>query len=146
MIKMSQDNVDILNSIYKNSKMASECIRHVSSACQNSQFKEYIEKQGCRYEQNCAKIADEIRSQNGRVEDVPSYEKIMAKMGIDMKTMFDKNDRKAAELMYNGTNMGIVDIARTVNRAKDADQQVLDEAERLLSAEEQYADGLKRFL
>ena len=48
--------------------------------------------------------------------------------------------------MYNGTNMGIVDIARTVNRAKDADQQVLDEAERLLSAEEQYADGLKRFL
>ena len=70
----------------------------------------------------------------------------MAKMGIDMKTMFDKNDRKAAELMYNGTNMGIVDIARTVNRAKDADQQVLDEAERLLSAEEQYADGLKRFL
>ena len=70
----------------------------------------------------------------------------MAKMVFDLKTIFYKNDRKAAELMYNGTNMGIVDIARTVNRAKDADQQVLDEAERLLSAEEQYADGLKRFL
>lgn len=143
---MSQDNVDILNSIYKNSKMASECIRHVSSTCKNSGFKEYIEKQGRQYEHNCAEIAEEIRSQNGKVEDVPTYEKFMAKMGIDMKTMLDKSDSKAAELMYNGTNMGIVDIARTVNKARNADQKTLDKAEKLLSAEEQYADGLKRFL
>lgn len=143
---MSQDNIDILNSIYKNSRMASECIREVCAQCENGEFKDYIEAQGHRYEQNCNKIAEEIHSEHGEIESVPKYSEFMAKMGIDMKTMFDKSSNKAAELMYNGTNMGIVDIARTVNHAKKADQQILDEAEHLLSAEERYADGLKRFL
>ena len=49
-------------------------------------------------------------------------------------------------MMYNGTNMGIIDIAETVNHSENAGEETLKKAERLLSREEQYADGLKRFL
>ena len=50
------------------------------------------------------------------------------------------------ECYGNVTNMGIEDIAETVNHAAEATEKTVSEAKQLLSAEERYADGLKRFL
>ena len=67
-------------------------------------------------------------------------------MGIFMKTAFDRRKGHIAELMYDGTNMGIIDIARSVNHSKNASPETIQLAEALMKKEEKYANGLRKFL
>ncbi len=140
------DDLEILNSIYKNSKMASDCIDSVTEKCDNDKLKEYIQKQRKHYDNSCEKVASQIRELGGEPAEPPKSSQAMAEMGITMKTFTDRSCSNIAKIMYNGTNMGIVDISETVNHAKNADERVISQAKQLLSAEERYADGLKGFL
>lgn len=143
---LHKHDIDILNCIYKNSRMASDCIKQVSEKCDSEELREYIDRQQAHYEDTCKSLKSEIESGGGTVEPVPAMENAMAKMGISMKTMMDGSRNNLAKLMYNGTNMGIIDIAETVNHCRSAGEGTLRKAEQLLSCEEKYADGLKKFL
>lgn len=140
------DDLEILNCIYKNSKMAADCIDSVQDKCESKELCDYIAKQRTHYNNSCDKVARQIRELGGTPAEPPKYAQIMADMGITMKTAADRSQNKIAKIMYDGTNMGIVDIAETVNHAVEATEKTVSEAKQLLSAEERYADGLKRFL
>lgn len=141
-----KDDLEILNCIYKNSKMAADSIDSVSEKCDDDKLRGYINKQKEHYNNSCDKVANQIRERGGIPAPPPKAAEFMAEMGIDMKTMMDHSRTNIAKLMYNGTNMGILDISETVNHAHDADENIISQAKELLSAEERYADGLKRFL
>lgn len=143
---LKKHDIDILNCIYKNSRMASDCIKQVSEKCDDGELRSYIDRQQKHYEETCKELKTEIENSGGLVEEVPKMETAMAHMGISMKAFADDSRNNFAKMMYNGTNMGIIDIAETVNHCKNASDETLKKAERLLSREEQYADGLKRFL
>ena len=143
---LHKHDIDILNCIYKNSRMASDCIKQVEEKCNDNEFKSYIHRQQEHYEATCKELKSEIENSGAQVEQIPKMETVMAHMGIGMKTLADDSRSNLAKLMYNGTNMGIVDIAETVNHSHNAGDATLKKAERLLSREEQYADGLKKFL
>ena len=140
------DDLKILNCIYQNSRMAADCIDKVCEKCPDDKLREYISKQRVHYRNSCDKLTKQIRELGTDPEQPPKTDQFMADMGIDMKTMFDDSRTNIAKIMYNGTNMGIVDIAETVNHAVEADEKIISQAKQLLSAEERYADGLKRFL
>lgn len=140
------DDLEILNCIYKNSKMAADCIDSVKDKCESAELSDYIGKQRAHYGNSCDKTAGRIRELGGTPAEPPKYAQMMAEMGIDMKTALNRSQNKIAKIMYDGTNMGIVDIAETVNHATEADEKTIWEAKQLLSAEERYADGLKKFL
>ena len=140
------DDLKILNCIYQNSRMAADCIDKVYEKCPDDKLREYISKQRVHYRNSCDKLTKQIRELGTDPEQPPKTDQFMADMGIDMKTMFDDSRTNIAKIMYNGTNMGIVDIAETVNHATEADDKIISQAKQLLSAEERYADGLKRFL
>ena len=140
------DDLKILNCIYQNSRMAADCIDKVCEKCPDDKLREYISKQRVHYRNSCDKLTKQIRELGTDPEQPPKTDQFMADMGIDMKTMFDDSRTNIAKIMYNGTNMGIVDIAETVNHATEADDKIISQAKQLLSAEERYADGLKRFL
>lgn len=143
---LHQHDIDILNCIYKNSRMASDCIKQVEEKCDEGGFRNYIHRQQEHYEATCKELKNEIENSGAEVEQIPKMETAMAHMGISMKAFADDSQNNFAKMMYNGTNMGIIDIAETVNHSHNAGDETLKKAERLLSREEQYADGLKRFL
>lgn len=143
---LHKHDIEIMNCIYKNSRMASECIKQVSEKCDSAELRDYIDHQQAHYEETCKNLKTEIENGGGEVEPVPAMNTAMAKMGINMKTMMDDSQNNLAKLMYNGTNMGIIDIAETVNHCQNAGENTLRKAEQLLSYEEKYADGLKKFL
>lgn len=143
---LQQHDVDILNSIYKNSRMALDCTRQVNRKCRRQEFGDYLKRQQKHYAENVVSAKKQIEGAGAKVESVPAMQKAMAGMGIFMKTVTDKSTGNLAEIMYNGTNMGIVDIARTVNRSTSASEKTIALAERLLGEEEKYADGLRKFL
>lgn len=140
------DDLAILNNIYQNCKMASECIDGITEKCSDENLKDYIQKQRMHYDNSIDKVSRRIRELGGEPEEPPKMDKMATEMGINMKTAMDGSCQNIAKIMYNGTNMGIVDMAKTINKAKNADEKTVSQAKDLLSAEERYAGGLKEFL
>lgn len=140
------DDLKILNNIYKNCKMASDSINEITAKCNNEKLKEYIQKQRKHYDNSIEKVASRIREYGEEPVEPPMKDKMAAEMGINMKTAMDSSCSNIAKIMYKGTNMGIIDMAETLNKAKNADDKTISQAKQLLSAEECYAGGLKEFM
>jgi len=143
---LERNDIDILNTIYKNSKMAYDCTKQVVSKSNNAELNDYLKRQMRHYANNCIDVKNTLAKDGHTPNPVPAMQQIMAGMGIAMKTMRDHSAENIAELMYNGTNMGIVDIAHSVNHSHNASPDTIRNAETLLGEEEKYADGLKKFL
>ncbi len=143
---LDKNDAEILNTIYKNSRMAYDSTKQVSAKCRDDELNNYLRRQMRHYADNCRSAADELQREGMKVEKVPAMQRAMAQMGIFMKTMRDHSSSNIAELMYDGTNMGIINIARSVNRSHSAAERTVQRAETLLSQEEKYADGLRKFL
>lgn len=143
---LGKNDIEILNTIYKNSRMAYDCTKQVLAKSADTELNDYLKRQMKHYARNCIDVKNTLAKEGHTARPVPAMQSAMAAMGISMKTMRDHTVGNIAELMYNGTNMGIVDIARSVNHSRNASQDTVRNAETLLSEEEKYADGLKKFL
>ena len=65
--------------------------------------------------------------------------------GIEIKTFMDKSNSKTAELLLQGTNMGIIEGRKLLNH-KDADKKVNDLVQKYVDMQEKAVEELKKFL
>ena len=62
-----------------------------------------------------------------------------------MRTIADDTTSKLAEILMQGTNMGIIEGSRLLNQ-KDTDPEVTDILEEYIEMQEQAVEKLKQFL
>ena len=65
--------------------------------------------------------------------------------GIEMKTLMDSTTSKLAELLMQGTNMGIIEGRRLLNQ-KDTDPKVHEIVSEYVEMQESAVEKLKEFL
>ena len=63
-----------------------------------------------------------------------------------MKTLFDNSRNQVAEMMINGSVMGINELTAMKNESSNLDDGVKEHLEKLLTLEESYVEKLKKFL
>ena len=95
------------------------------------------------------KMLEELKKE--RVEyDEPDGSGMMAKMGADMMTaaemMMDDSRSKIAEMMIQGTTMGIVKTIRHLKDYEGDDEKARKLGERLLNVQEENVEKMKAFL
>lgn len=71
--------------------------------------------------------------------------KAMTWYGINMKTLTDHSSSKLAELLLQGTNMGIIEGRRILNN-KELDKQVKNIISEYVTMQEDSVEKLKTFL
>ena len=71
--------------------------------------------------------------------------KVMTWYGIEMKTLTDDSTSKIAELLLQGTNMGIIEGRKLLNH-KDTDKEVEKIAQEYVDMQEDAVEKLKEFL
>ena len=71
--------------------------------------------------------------------------KVMTWYGIEMRTMNDDSTSKFAELLMQGTNMGIIEGRKLLNH-KDTDKEVEKIIEEYVEMQEAAVENLKTFL
>ena len=71
--------------------------------------------------------------------------KVMTWYGIEMKTMLDDSTSKIAELLLQGTNMGIIEGRKLLNH-KHTDEAVNELVEEYVTMQEEAVEKLKKFL
>ena len=134
---MSAD-AEMLNFIYQNSQMGVETLNQLIPMIDNEAFKKRIEAQLKEYEQ-IHEEAKKLLNRHGYDEKgIGALEKIMAYLMIDMKTLMDKSSSHIAEMLIQGSNMGIIDAVKRINQyEKEAEKEVtalMNNVERLKEA------------
>ena len=77
--------------------------------------------------------------------ETSTMNKMMTWYGIEMKTFNDQSTSKIAELLLQGTNMGIIEGRRLLNH-KSSDENINRLVREYVDMQEQAVENLKQFL
>lgn len=139
-------NKEMLNYIYQNSQMGVNTIEQLIKISEDNEFKRYLESQLNEYKEINNKAIDIIKSMGFEEKGVGTLGEISAYMMINMKTLIDKSPSHIAEMMINGSTMGIIQATRALKNHKDADKNIVALMEKLIETEENNFQQLKKFL
>lgn len=145
MIAMYSQN-KLYNALYQNAEMGTSSIRKVFPKVQDSKLKSELRMQLSNYKNQTNQLIGEMRSQNMKPEPVPKMTKIMTSMGIAMNCAKDNSTEHIAEMLIQGTNMGVIKINKALNSSVTASPKLVQEAKLMLSKEQKYIDDLKAYL
>ena len=138
-------DAELLAAIYENASMAADAITNVLPRAQDGKQKLLMEKQLQGYQAAVNEAGKQLKGLSAPVKE-NRLSKLGAKTGILLNTLTDSSPSKLAELMIQGTDMGVVDLTRALNKCPQASQGVKSEAEKLLKQEQNYIDDMKQFL
>lgn len=142
-----KENINALDEINKGACMGMDAIEDILDKVEDGKFKSLLEKQYEFYESikdDITNIYDKYNS-----DDTPHETSVMNKVmtwsGINMKTMTDHSNSNIAELLLQGTNMGIIEGRRILNK-KEINKDVEDIIDKFVKKQEKYVEDLKKFL
>lgn len=138
--------VDVLDELNKGACMGRDAIHFILDKVEDVDLKEELTVQYEKYKE----ISDKIRKLYPEYsEDEPHKTNAMNKMmtwyGIEMRTMNDDSTSKIAELLLEGTNMGIIEGRKLLNH-KDTDKEVEKLIKEYVDMQEDAVEILKTFL
>lgn len=141
-----EHTTEILNCVYRNAKMAQKSTQAVLRRCQNNELYGELCREQDRYKTVASRARRELARRGAAAHEANACVRAMVQSGIAMKTAAHNDTSSLASLMYKGTNNGIIDMQRTLNRTKCASENIRQSAENLLAREQQFCDDLKRYL
>lgn len=140
-------NAELLNFVYENSQMGVKSLRQILDFLKEEDLKLYLKKQLNGYE-GFQQQAKELLQKNGFDEKgLNTFEKVRTYLMINIQTMNDKSASHIAEMLMIGSNMGIIDAIKNVNKYKNsAEKDILALMENLQEFEEKNVEKLKEYL
>ena len=140
------NNRYILNELNKGIKMGMDSIYNVSEKVQDDRFKQDLKYQYDEYNKILNEVNDELTKFDDFPKEINPMQKAMSWMGVEMNTMMDKSNSKIAELMIQGTNMGIIEGVKLLNQNPDADEEVKNVLNKFIKFQENTVEQLKKYL
>ena len=141
-----EENLNVLDELNKGATMGIDAIKYVLEKVEDDEFKNILEKQQKDYEAISSR-AEKIYAKYSTKEphETNAMNKVMTWYGINMKTMMDKSNSKIAELLLQGTNMGIIEGRKLLNN-KNMDKEVHDLLQEFVTMQEDWVEVLKKYL
>ena len=142
----NENEVNVLDELSKGACMGRDAIHFIMDKVEDEKLKKELDRQYREYKE----ISEEISKIYPEYsEDEPHKTSAMNKMmtwyGIEMKTLIDSSTSKIAELLMQGTNMGIIEGRRLLNQ-KDTNEEINKLVEKYVEVQETAVEKLKPFL
>lgn len=114
-----EENKNALDEINKGCTIGIESINNLIEKVDNKDFVKILSKQKEQYN-NIENKINELYSNYSQNEphEIGPFTKAMNNYMITVKTMADHTDSKIAEILLQGTNMGIIEGERIINNKK----------------------------
>lgn len=139
-------NTNLINALYQNTDMGISSIKKLYPKIKNESLKNEMKEQLSNYNQQKKKYINLMKTNKIHVEKISPFIKIMTSTGIAMNCAKDSSSEHIAEMLIQGTNMGIIKINQAMNRTSQANSRFVDEAQMILKKEQRYIDNLKKYL
>ncbi len=139
-------NVKLLDDAYKNVRMGNHAINCIIEKIQDKQLVQLMKKQN-KFYLDATKRLDVLA---GKIDYKPKDLDVMLKassyVGINMKTLFNKDTSHIAEMLIEGTTMGITTLIKEVKENSRADTNLVEISNEIIANQEQFIESLKKFL
>jgi hypothetical protein len=141
-----ENEVNVLDELNKGACMGMDAIHFILDKIDDKALEDELRNQYNKYK----KISDEICKlypEYSRKEphETSTMNKVMTWYGIEIKTFLDDSTSKIAELLLQGTNMGIIEGRKLLNH-KDTDKNVHRLVQEYVDMQEDAVENLKKFL
>ena len=140
------NDIELLQSVRKTARMGCEGIDDILPITGNETFRKALETQREEYQKICDEADRMLVLKKAEPEDLTAMAKMGSKTMTMMKTMKDDSEEHLAEMMYQGSAMGVTKIIRNMREFIGNDSEVRALAERLLKTEENNMEQMKKFL
>ncbi len=140
------NDIELLQSVRKTARMGCEGIDDILPITGNETFRKTLETQKEEYKKICDEADRMLVLKKADPEDLSAMAKMGSKTMTMMKTMKDDSEEHLAEMMYQGSAMGVTKIIRNLREFSGNDTEVRALAERLLKTEENNMEQMKKFL
>ena len=126
--------------------MGMDSLKFIIEKVEDKDFKRVLSKQYDAYSKISKKVNKIYEDYADKTpHETSTMEKVMVWSDIQMKTINDKSTSKIAEMLLQGTNMGIIEGRKMLNN-KVLDKKVNDLIEEFVGMQEEYVEVLKSFL
>ena len=138
--------INVLDELHKGACMGKDAIHFILEKVSDNGLKEELNIQYEKYNQIANKIKELYPEYSDKdPHDTSALNKMRTWYGIEMKTMMDSTTSKLAELLMQGTNMGIIEGRRLLNH-KHTDPEINKLVEEYVAMQEDAVEKLKQFL
>lgn len=136
----------VLNSIYRGAKTGSQNISELLPKTDNPRFRADLQMQEQQYEAIKTAAASKLQTMGSEPEPVGLMKQAGMKAAVSMHTMMNTDTAHLAELMINGSNMGITNMTKVLNGYANPQPDVKHLADRLIQVEQDNIERLKTYL
>ena len=134
--------------IYKNAKMGADSIIHLLPHIKDDGLRSTVTMQLDGYEKYAARAAEALAERGCMAKEENLVTKLSARMGVAINTMIDSTASHIAEMMIEGSNMGITDMTKLLNdhETRGDSKDAVRLAHEVVRFEEHNLELLKRYL
>lgn len=142
--KINKDTLDELN---KGCAMGMDAIRNILDKVEDKTFKKVLEDEFDKYKDVHRRIENKYEDYSREEPtETNAMNKAMTSMMTEMKLMSDHSDSKIAELLMQGTNMGIIEGKKLLNHKENLDKEVESILKDFIEMQENSVETYKKFL
>ena len=139
-------DINVLDELNKGACMGRDAIHFIMDKVKDENLKRELNRQYAKYRETNEKICELYPEYSDKEpHKTGAMNKVMTWYGIEMKTLMDDSTSKLAELLMQGTNMGIIEGRRLLND-KNMDEDVHQIASEYVAFQEDAVEKLKPFL
>ena len=138
---------EALAEIYRNAELALQSISNILPAVEDEKIKEELLRQHERYEHFSARASIIARDMDLELKEPGPMKKVMMWGSIKMSTMTDNSRSHIAEMMVQGTVMGITALKATAGDIPaDGNDEIISLLEEMIKEEEEFEKIWKGYL
>lgn len=142
----NENEVNVLDELNKGASMGKDAIHFIMDKVKDENLRIELDNQYKKYDEITQKIARLYPEYSEKEpHDTSVLNKARTWYGIEMKTMMDDSTSKIAELLLQGTNMGIIEGRKLLNH-KNSNEEVNSIAQEYVNMQENAVEQLKKFL
>lgn len=143
-----RSRADTLACIYENVKMGADSIVNLMPKVEDSRLKSDMSVQLSGYEKFATRARNELKEMGIEAEEKGFMTKAMAKVGMEFNTMMDTSLSHIAEMMIQGSNMGIVEMNKCINTCErgGCEDGAVKLAQEIVEFEQQNLERMKKYL
>ncbi len=143
-----RDASALLSEVYRNVRMAEDSIINLMPKVTEEKLKNMLTVQISVYSAFSSRAAKELAEAGVKPEEENMMTKMGAKWGIMMNTLKDSTQEHLAQMLIEGTTMGVGELLRVIRDAQNngIGGEPLRLANDVLSYEEQVVEEMKGYL
>lgn len=137
---------DLLDEVYKSVTMGSDSVSTLIGKTTDASMRAALTAQLEGYQNFASTARTKMNEKNIKIKEASVFTKIPAEVTMNVTTMMDNSNTKIAEMMINGSTMGIIELTRKIRRTTDASPDCVKIATDVVAFEENNIDKMKTYL